>query len=137
MIIAFVIARGALSPSDIVKRESTLVMTIFHALNSVFIVYQYFFNEAVETSSTHGLYLGTSIHRHIITNHAVLSGLNAFLVDLSVSIGLFLASLYCNHIYRRTLQLANAESPVTESVAASGKDAKKGTAKKAKAVKTA
>ncbi|EER20720.1 hypothetical protein Pmar_PMAR015661 [Perkinsus marinus ATCC 50983] len=113
LIIAFVIARGALSPSDIVKRESTLVMTIFHALNSVFIVYQYFFNEAVETS------------------------LNAFLVDLSVSIGLFLASLYCNHIYRRTLQLANAESPVTESVAASGKDAKKGTAKKAKAVKTA
>ncbi|KAF4682940.1 hypothetical protein FOZ60_009804 [Perkinsus olseni] len=116
LVIAFVIARGALSPSDIVKRESTLVMTIFHGLNSAFIVYQYLFNEAVET------------------------GLNAFLVDLTVSIGLFLASFYCNTVYRRTLRINKAiTSTTTEGPAAavSKKGTKKATPNKTKAVKTA
>ncbi|EER19265.1 hypothetical protein Pmar_PMAR015825 [Perkinsus marinus ATCC 50983] len=114
LIIAFVIARGALSPSDIVKRESTLVMTIFHALNSAFIVYQYLFNEAVEIS------------------------LNAFAVDLSVSIGLFLASLYCNAIYRRTLQIADSKSATTEGAASSKREIGKASSrKKTKDAKTA
>ncbi|KAF4738580.1 hypothetical protein FOZ62_011632 [Perkinsus olseni] len=116
LVIAFVIARGALSPSDIVKRESTLVMTIFHGLNSAFIVYQYLFNEAVET------------------------GFNAFLVDLTVSTGLFLASFYCNTVYRRTLQITKATTSTTTegpAAAVSKKGTKKATTNKTKAAKTA